>query len=76
LFWLTFYYNNTSFSIINLFDFIIIYIILSSVIWLIYSIFNMFTKTKQKQIIPFVPAMIFAFWWLIFFADFFIKLPK
>ena len=76
LFGLILYYNSIAFSIINLLDFIIIYVIFSSLIWLIYSIFNIVIKTKQKQIIPFLPAMIFAFYWLLFFADFFIKFLK
>ncbi len=72
--WLIFHYNSINFSITNLIDFVIIYVILSSVIGLIYSVFNLFVNIKQKQIIPFVPAMICAFWILLLFGPFFIDI--
>ncbi len=64
-----FYYNNLPFDIVNLIDLILIYVILSCVIWLVYSLVNFITKIKQKNIIPFLPSMIFAFWLILLFGN-------
>ena len=72
--WLIFHYNSIAISIVNLLDFIIVYVVISSIIWLLYSVIKLFVETKQKKIIPFLPAMIFAFWWLLFCANFLLNL--
>ena len=74
--WFIFYYNNLRFDIISLVDLILIYVILSCVIWLIYSLVNLITKIKQKNIIPFLPSMIFAFWIILLFGTSLLNILK
>lgn len=70
--WFIFYYNSIEFGIINLIDMVLIYVILSCMIGLIYAIINRYFLNGHKQMIPFLPAMIIAFWTLLLFWDFFI----
>ncbi len=70
--WFVFYYSLVEFSVINLINLILIYVILSCLVWLIYALINSFLSAKHKQIIPFLPAMILAFWAVLLFGDFFI----
>lgn len=74
--WFIFYYNAIQFGIVNLVDLILIYVILSCVIGLLYSLVNLITRLKQKNIIPFLPSMIIAFWILLFFWDFLFGILK
>ncbi len=74
--WFVFYYNNVYFSIVNLIDLILVYVILSCVIWLAHSVINLVAKIKQKNIIPFLPSMILAFWIIILFWSSLINILK
>lgn len=74
--WFVFYYNSIEFGIVNLIDLILIYIILSCLIWLIYAIINRFFFSGHKQIIPFLPSMIMAYWILLLFGNILIKILK
>ena len=71
-----FHYGNINFGIVNLVDLILIYVILSSVVWLVYSLINLFGSVKQKNIIPFLPSMILAFWILLLFGNFLTNVLK
>ncbi len=72
--WFIFYYNLVEFSVINLVDLLLIYVILSCLIWLIYALINRFLLNWHKQIIPFLPSMILAFWVLLLFGDIFMTI--
>ena len=74
--WFVFYYNSVQFGVTNLIDMLLIYVILSSVIWLIYALVNRFLFSWHKQIIPFLPSMILAFWILLLYWDIFINILK
>jgi len=74
--WFVFYYNSVQFGVINLVDMLLIYVILSSVIWLIYALVNRFLFSWHKQIIPFLPSMILAFWIMLLYWDIFINILK
>ncbi|HKL44483.1 MAG TPA: prepilin peptidase [Candidatus Absconditabacterales bacterium] len=71
-----FYYNSVQFGVTNLIDMLLIYVILSSVIGLIYALVNRFLFSGHKQIIPFLPSMILAFWILLLYGDIFINIFK
>ena len=70
--WFIFYYNIVEFSVVNLIDLLLVYVILSSTIGLIYALINRFLLNGHKQLLPFLPAMILAFWILLLFGDSFI----
>ena len=70
--WFIFYYNSIEFWVINLIDTVLMYVILSCVIGLVYALVNRFLLNGHKQMIPFLPAMILAFWILLLSGDFFI----
>lgn len=72
--WFIFYSNFIEFGIVNLIDLILIYVILSCVIWLIHAIINRFFFSGHKQIIPFLPSMILAYWILLLFWNILIKI--
>ena len=69
-----FYYNFLKFWVVNLMNIILIYVILSSVVWLVYALILKLFFGRHKQIIPFLPSMIVAFWVLLFCADSFINI--
>lgn len=71
--WFVFHYNSINFGIINLIDVILIYVVLSCLIWLIYALISRFFVDRNKQqIIPFLPSMIISFWLLLLFGKIFI----
>jgi len=69
-----FYYNFLKFWVVNLMNIILIYVILSSVIWLVYALISKIFFGGHKQVIPFLPSMILAFWVLLFCAKSFISI--
>lgn len=72
--WFIFYYSSVEFGVVNLIDTLLIYVILSCVIWLVYALINRFLFAGHKQIIPFLPSMILAFWILLLHWEFFINI--
>jgi prepilin signal peptidase PulO-like enzyme (type II secretory pathway) len=68
------FYNWVEFGIVNLIDLVLIYVILSCIIWLIYAIVNRFLFFGHKQIIPFLPSMIMAYWIILLFGNILIKI--
>ena len=71
LFPFVFSYNNIATSFSNFVSFCLIFIILSSIIWLIYAwIRYLINKNKSKEL-PFIPAMIFALWILLLLGNYF-----
>lgn len=58
----------TRFDVVNMIYIAFFYMIISSVLWLVFSIFSIiFNKWRYWQAIPFLPAMIVWFWILIIF---------
>lgn len=50
---------------------VLVYIMLSSVIWILFAIFSsIIRRWEQWQAIPFLPAMIVGFWLILFFGRF------
>lgn len=74
LFSLVFYYNGVAISILNVANMILIYVVLSSLIWILYFVSIFVKNFKAKKNIAFLPSMILAFWILLLFGDFFINL--
>jgi hypothetical protein len=74
--WFIFYYNIIEFSVVNLIDLLLVYVILSSTIGLVYALVNRFLLNGHKQLIPFLPSMILAFWILLLCWDIFINVLK
>jgi prepilin signal peptidase PulO-like enzyme (type II secretory pathway) len=72
--WFIFYYNIIEFNVVNLIDLLLIYVVLSSSIGLIYALINRFLLNGHKQLIPFLPSMILAFWILLLCGDIFISI--
>lgn len=71
LFPFVFSLNNINTSTSNFISFALIFIILSSVIWLIYAwIRYLINKNKSKEL-PFIPAMILALWVLLLLGNYF-----
>ncbi len=72
--WFIFYYSSIEFGVVNMIDLLLMYVILSCLIWLVYALINRFLLNGHKQIIPFLPSMILAFWILLLYWDFFINI--
>jgi prepilin signal peptidase PulO-like enzyme (type II secretory pathway) len=71
LFPFVFSLNNINTSTSNFLPFALIFIILSSIIWLIYAwIRYLINKNKSKEL-PFIPAMILALWILLLIGNYF-----
>ena len=71
LFPFIFSYNDILFNTTNLIYLSLFFVILSSIIWLIYAwIRYLITKNKSKEL-PFIPAMITAFWILLLLWKYF-----
>lgn len=73
---LLFQIHNISLSIINLLEVFIVFLILSSLIGLLLTVFQILAWSrkikiwnKKAVIMPFIPAMIVAFWILLYFAN-------
>lgn len=63
--------NNINANLSNFISFALIFIILSSIIWLIYAwIRYLINKNKSKEL-PFIPAMILALWILLLIGNYF-----
>lgn len=62
--------NNIWFDAFNLTYLILIYIIITSVLWLLYALIRNKMSKKSKEI-PFIPSMIFGFWLLLFLWKYF-----
>lgn len=60
--------NWLSSSLITTIELLILFLLISSILGIIYYIIR-----RSKNIIPFLPFMIFAFWILLFWAKYFIK---
>lgn len=66
-------YNSMDFD--SVYKIMLMYIFLSSLFWILFAIWKyIFTKGKYGQAIPFLPAMIVAYWILFIFANFFLQL--
>ena len=66
-----FSYNNIRFDIFNTANLILIYIIITCILWLIYALIRNKIFKKSKEI-PFIPSMIFGFWILLLLWKYFI----
>ena len=69
-----FTFGNIEINIINIINMLLIYIIISCLLWLIYAIIERWLSKRKDIKIPFLPAMIVWFWLLLIFWDTFIKL--
>jgi len=72
--WFVFYYNFLQFGVVNLINLILIYVILSCLIWLLFALISKIIWSKQTKIIPFLPSMILAFWLVMLFGGVFINI--
>ena len=71
LFPFVFSYNNIQFDIFNTANLILIYTIITCILWLIYALIRNKIFKKSKEI-PFIPSMIFGFWILLLLWKYFI----
>lgn len=73
-----FQYTSLTASFPNIFVFILLFVIVSSLVGLIYWLFAYVLKTDKwgfmKLRIPFIPSMIFALWTLLLFGEYLYKL--
>mgnify|MGYP001806343517 CR=1 FL=1 len=72
-------YNNLSTTFSDLFVFLFLFVMTSSLIWLVYGLVDFaFKRGNKKEFmqfrIPFLPSMIIAFWILLFFGKYFYTL--
>lgn len=74
--WFVFYYNDIVVNFHNMADMVVIYVILSCVLWLMYGMINNLFGLWNKKIIPFLPSMIIWFWIMLKFWDFFISILR
>ncbi len=62
-------------EIVNIIYLFLVYMFLSSILWLIfYGLSYFFYEWQQWRSIPFVPAMVVAYFILLFFADYFVSM--
>jgi len=81
-----FLFNQISFSRLRVLELLIVFFVLSSVLWLIWHgiqylfkkaghlKFNIYNLSFSSRMLPFIPFMIFAFWILLFAGKFFINI--
>lgn len=69
-----FVYNNIWINTFNIINLILIYIILSCLLWLIYTLIERSVSKRKDIKIPFLPAMIVGFWLLLIFWDVFLNI--
>jgi len=69
-----FTYNSITIDIINSLNFTLIYIVMSCIVWMIYVWLERLFSDRKNIKIPFLPAMITAFWLLIFTCNQFINI--
>jgi len=88
LFPFIFQLNNINFNIVNLIEIILLFILISSIIWILIRALKLITNISShwhkniikalniswKHIIPFLPAMIITYRILLFQASFFLKI--
>jgi len=66
--------NSLNSTIYNIVVISFIYLLLSSLIWIIFAwLSRVFYRWKQGKSIPFLPAMIFAFWVILLFGKYLIN---
>jgi len=63
--------NNIWFGVFNIANLMLMYIIITCILWLIYAMFRNKIFKKSKEI-PFIPSMIFGFWILLLLWKYFI----
>jgi len=68
-----FVYHNFGFEVFYILRFLIIFVILSSILWIIWFAILKLLKNNEAKI-PFIPAMILAFWSILVFWKFFFDL--
>jgi prepilin signal peptidase PulO-like enzyme (type II secretory pathway) len=69
-----FVYNGIDINLWNISSMILVYIVLSCLLWLVYTIIERFVSNRKGQRIPFLPAMIICFRILLLFWVHFINL--
>ena len=77
LFPFIFNFNNIDFSGLELTKLILVFMMISSILWIIYAILRNLishTKIENSKELPFIPSMIFGFWILIFCGNLFISI--
>lgn len=77
LFPFVFQINEIDFSAFNLTKLVLTFIIISSVLWIIYALIRntiSHTKIKNSKELPFIPSMIFSFWIIILLGSTFINI--
>jgi len=70
LFPFVFAFNNIQFDAFNTVSLMLMYLIISCILWLIYAFVRNKIFKKSKEI-PFIPSMIFSFWILLFLWKYF-----
>jgi len=72
---LIFLYNGLPLELLNALQILIIFVVLSSVVWLLIALFQKILKiTKDTGVIAFIPAMIISFWIMLIYGDTLINL--
>ena len=66
--------NSIDFSNINIIYLILFYIIISGIVWLLYVWIRYLINKNKSNELPFIPAMIIAFWILLLFGNTFISI--
>lgn len=74
LFPFVFVNNDISFNNINIVYLLLFYIIISWIVWLIYVWIRCLVNKNTSNELPFIPAMILAFWILLLFGNTFINI--
>lgn len=88
LFSFIYLFNDIAFSSFNLNKIILLFVLISCIVWIIIRIINYFIQdnkkakaeiknslnTKSQNIIPFLPAMIITYWILLFLSDSILKI--
>lgn len=88
LFSFIFMFNNVAFSSFNLNKILLLFVLISCIIWIVIRMINYFIQdsikakddikksldTKSQNIIPFLPAMIITYRILLFLSDFILKI--
>ena len=74
LFPFVFVNNGITFNTINIIYLLLFYIIISGIVWLIYAWIRYLVNRNKSNELPFIPAMIIAFWVLLLFGNTFINI--